>query len=331
MSTGSGSIFCPCSRSENEAVVNDRQHSLEDKNRPGAADRISGATGSTVLKDEPLSRHTSFGIGGPADLYIRPASEKDLAVVLGIIRQYGMGLMVIGRGTNILVGDGGFRGAVVDLRGACRRLEHQGEKVIAGAGVTVSELLDYCLSQELGGLEFMAGIPGSVGGAVRVNAGAWGSAVGDRIEAVRGYDPAGRGVDMERSELQFSYRQARFPDHLIITEVRLSLQPEKAGAIAGKMDDYRRRRRHQPIDQKSAGSVFKNPSSAPAGRLIEAAGCKGLRVDGAQVSPQHANFIINLGEATAAAVRELIDQVRLKVREDSGVELEMEIICVGEE
>ena len=295
------------------------------------ADSISRMIEGTALENEPLNRHTSFGIGGPADFFIRPASEKELVEVLRITREQGVKVMVIGRGTNILVGDGGFRGAVVDLRDACRRLECDGREVVVGAGVTVTELLDFCLSHELGGLEFMAGIPGSIGGAVRVNAGAWGLAIGDRVEAVRGYDLTGQEVTLERRQLRFDYRQAGLPSELVLTETRLSLRPEQAGAIGEKMEDFRRRRRHQPIDQKSAGSVFKNPPSTPAGQLIEEAGCKGMRVDGAQVSPQHANFIINLGEATAAAVRELIGQVRRKVKERSGIELELEIISVGED
>ena len=291
---------------------------------------ISEAIEGAVLENEPLSRHTSFGIGGPADYYIRPASEKELIEVLRIIRERGLALMIVGRGTNLLVGDGGFRGAVVDLRGACRRLERDGNRVVAGSGLAVSEVLDYCLSEELGGLEFMAGIPGSVGGAVRVNAGAWGLAVGDRVETVRGYDPSGRETTLKGREIGFGYRQAGLPSGLIITEIRLFLEPEEAGTIAGKMNDYRRRRRHQPVDQKCAGSVFKNPASAPAGRLIEEAGCKGLKVGDAQVSPRHANFIVNLGEATAASVRELIELVRRRVENHSGIELELEIICVGE-
>jgi UDP-N-acetylmuramate dehydrogenase len=292
---------------------------------------IPEAFQGAVLENEPLSRHTSFGIGGPADYYIRPDSEKELTEVLRIIRGQGLAVMIVGRGTNLLVGDGGFRGAVVDLRNACRRLERDGDRVIAGAGLAVSELLDYCLSEELGGLEFMAGIPGSVGGAVRINAGAWGLGVGDRVETVRGYDPSGREMILEGREIGFGYRQAGFPSGLIITETRLSLEPEKAGTIAGKMSDYRRRRRHQPADQKCAGSVFKNPASAPAGRLIEEAGCKGLNVGDAQVSPRHANFIVNLEQATAASVRELIEQVRRRVKDHSGIELELEIICVGED
>jgi UDP-N-acetylmuramate dehydrogenase len=295
------------------------------------AESISKAVQGAVLADEPLSRHTSFGIGGPADLYVRPASESELVEVLQIIREHRLDLMIIGRGTNLLVGDGGFRGAVVDLRSACRRLDRDGSRVLAGAGLSVSEMLEYCLSRELGGLEFMAGIPGSVGGAVRVNAGAWGLAMGDRIETIRGYDRSGGEESLKQGELRFGYRRADLPDDLIIAEARLSLKPEAAETIFGKMDDYRRRRSHQPVDQKSAGSVFKNPPSAPAGRLIEQAGCKGLKIGDAQVSPQHANFIINLGEATAASVRELIGQVRRRVKDHSGIELELEIICVGEE
>ena len=299
--------------------------------RMGFVDSIRRAIQGPVLEGEPLSRHTSFGIGGTADFFIRPDTEAELVDVLQLTRVHGLPLLIIGRGTNLLVGDGGVRGVVVDLRGACRHLNRSAEEVTSGAGVTVSELLDFGLAQELGGLEFLAGIPGSVGGAVRVNAGAWGRAVGDLVSAVRGYLLSGQEVVLERSALEFGYRHSGLPAGMIIVETCLNLKPERAEVILEEMADYRRRRRHQPTDQKSAGSVFKNPSSAPAGRLIEMAGCKGMKVDGAQVSPQHANFIVNLGNASAAAVRELIEQVRRRVKEHSGIELEMEIICVGED
>jgi UDP-N-acetylmuramate dehydrogenase len=294
-------------------------------------DSIRGAIEGAVLEGEPLSRHTSFGIGGTADFFIRPQNEEELVQVLQLTQAHQLPLMVIGRGTNLLVGDGGVRGVVVDLRSACRRMERDGEEVIAGAGVAISELLEFCLSQELGGLEFMAGIPGSVGGAVRINAGAWGWSIGDRVEAVRGYFPSGREVSLGRSRLRFGYRASNLQADLIVVETRLALKMEKTEKIRERMAEYHNRRRHQPTDQKSAGSVFKNPPSAAAGRLIEEAGCKGLRVDGAQVSPEHANFIVNRGDASAAAVRALIEQIRRKVKEHSGVLLETEIICVGED
>jgi UDP-N-acetylmuramate dehydrogenase len=318
MSIALGNNCLPCCRSESEIDVT-------------FGDRIRGAIQGTVLEGEPLSRHTSFGIGGAADYFIRPKTEEELVKVLELIQAEGLSLMIIGRGTNLLVGDAGLRGVVVDLRMACRRLERAAGRITSGAGVAVSELLEFCLIQELGGLEFMAGIPGSVGGAIRVNAGAWDRAVGDLVEAVRGYLPSGREVTLERSALEFGYRYTSLPAEMIIVETELILKPEKSDVIREKMADYRRRRRHQPADQKSAGSVFKNPPATSAGRLIEMAGCKGLKVDGAQVSSQHANFIVNLGGASAAAVRELIERVRRKVRDHSGVELELEIICVGEE
>jgi len=332
MSIVSVSICWPCCRSGNEVKVGFGDGMRGRKEiRMGFVDSIRRAIQGPVVEGEPLSRHTSFGIGGAADFFVRPDTEAELVEVLRLTRTHELPLMIIGRGTNLLVGDGGVRGVVLDLRGACRQLKRTAGEITSGAGATVSELLDFCLAQGLGGLEFLAGIPGSVGGAVRVNAGAWGRAVGDLVSVVRGYFPSGRQMDLERNALEFGYRHSGLPAGMIIVETRLNLKPERAEVIREKMADYRRRRRHQPIDQKSAGSVFKNPSSAPAGRLIEMAGCKGMKVDGAQVSPQHANFIVNLGSASAAAVRELIAQVRRKVKEHSGIELELEIICVGED
>ncbi|KPL19698.1 MAG: hypothetical protein AMJ92_01775 [candidate division Zixibacteria bacterium SM23_81] len=284
-----------------------------------------------ILEKEPLCKHTSFDIGGPADFFIRPRTEQEMVAVVRLTRACGLPLMVIGRGTNLLVADGGVRGVVLDLSLACRQLEVCSGGVLVGAAVSIKELLDFCLCRELGGLEFMAGIPGSLGGAIRVNAGAWGKSIGELVDVVRGYDFPGQAISLESSRLHFCYRQSNLAEDVIITEAELMLSPALSEVIKKQMEEFQRRRLSQPWDQKSAGSVFKNPPGATAGKLIEESGCKGLRIGGAEVSLKHANFIINRGGATASEVKELIEKVQGKVKRRFGVKLETEILLVGEE
>lgn len=284
-----------------------------------------------ILKDEPLSQHTSFGIGGPADFLIRPATVDELVAILRLTKTHRLPLMVIGRGTDLLVGDGGIRGVVLDLSLACHGLAEHSGGVVVGSGVTVAELVDFCLRRGWGGLEFMAGIPGSVGGAIRVNAGAWDRSVGELVRAVKGYDPSGRAMVMKSSQLHFRYRGADLPGGLIITEAELVLTSTSSQVIEMRIKEFLRRRSSQPGDQKCAGCVFKNPPGAIAGKLIEESGCKGLRLGGVEVSTKHANFIVNRGEGTAVEVKQLIERVRERVKEQFGIELETEILLVGEE
>lgn len=293
--------------------------------------QLSALVKGETLEKEPLSKHTSLDIGGPADFFIRPGTEAEMVAVVRLTKACGLPLMVIGRGTNLLVADGGIRGVVLDLSLTCHQLEACSGGVLVGAGVSVKELLDFCLRRELGGLEFMAGIPGSVGGAIRVNAGAWGKSIGELVDVVRGYDLSGQAIVLESSQLHFRYRGSNLTEDVIITEAELTLSPAPSQVIQEQMKEFQRRRLSQPLDQKSAGSVFKNPPGATAGKLIEKSGCKGLRIGGAEVSIKHANFIINRGGATAADVKELIERVRGKVKGSFGVELETEILAVGEE
>ena len=284
-----------------------------------------------VFEDELLSRHTSFGIGGPAEFFVRPATVDDLMAVLRLCEAHEVPLMVIGRGTNLLVGDGGVRGVVLDLSQACRQLQERSDGLVVGSGVSVSELLEFCVRQGWGGGEFMAGIPGSVGGAVRVNAGAWGESIGQRVRAIKGYDSGGGEVFLKGKDVRFGYRRAYLPGEPIIVEVELALTRESPQAVEARAREFSQRRSSQPTGQRSAGCVFKNPPEIAAGKLIEDSGCKGLRVGGAEVSPEHANFIVNRGGATAEDVKRLIQQVRDRVEERFGIELEMEILWVGEE
>jgi len=283
-----------------------------------------------ILRDEPLSKHTSFGIGGPADFFVRPKTEEDMVAVLGLAKAHGVPLMVIGLGTNLLVGDGGIRGLVMDLSAACHQLEEQPDGLRAGSGVSVTELLDFCSRREWGGLEFMAGIPGSVGGAVRVNAGAWDESIGQLLRTIRGYDLSGQAVSLESSHLHFRYRRSDLSADLVITEVEFSLMRTTRQVIEARIKEFLRRRSSQPTGQRSAGCVFKNPPGNAAGRLIEESGCKGLRVGDAEVSCAHANFIVNRGEATAAEVKQLVEKIHARVKEQFGIDLEREILLVGE-
>ena len=284
-----------------------------------------------ILVDEPLNRHTSFAIGGPADFFVRPKTEQEMVAVLKLARTHELPLMVIGRGTNLLVEDGGIRGVVLDLSGCCCRLEEWSGGVVVGAGVSLTELLDYCWRREWAGLEFMAGIPGSVGGGIRVNAGAWDRSIGQFVRAVSGYDLSSQAVTLQSPQLHFQYRSAHLPGDLIITEVKLVLSSQPSQVIQNRMEEFRRRRSHQPTGLRSAGCIFKNPPGTAAGKLIEESGCKGMQVNGAQVSAEHANFIVNIGGATAADVKQLIERVRRRVEDQFGVELQMEILVIGEE
>ncbi len=283
-----------------------------------------------ILIDEPLRKHTSFGIGGPADFFIRPATVDGVRALLHLTTAHRVPLMIIGRGTNLLVGDGGVRGVVLDLCDACHWLRGKPHGLTAGSGVTVAELLDFCVHQGLVGAEFMAGIPGSLGGAVRVNAGAWGNSIGQVVTTIKGYHFSGQAVTLEATQVRFRYRQTDLPEDLAITEVELKLSSLSPEIVETRIKDFIERRSSQPTDQRSAGSVFKNPPGNHAGKLIESSGCKGLKVGGAEVSAKHANFIVNRGGATAWEVKELIEMVRERVRERFRIDLELEILLVGE-
>ena len=227
-----------------------------------------------VLEDEPLSRHTSFGIGGPADFFVQPATVDDLRAVLQLSQAHGLPVMIIGRGTNLLVSDAGVRGVVLSLSQACHRLRETSYGLVVGSGVSVTELLDFCVLQGWSGVEFMAGIPGSVGGAVRVNAGAWDESIGRRVRTIRGYDFTGRPISLQARDVHFGYRSTDLPGNMVITDIDLALTRRSSQAIEVKIKEFLRRRSSQPTGQRSAGCVFKNPPKTAAGRLIEESGSR---------------------------------------------------------
>lgn len=294
--------------------------------------RLAAIAGITVRAGEPLARYTSFRIGGPADWFVVPETTAGLAAALRAAWEEGCPVTVLGGGTNLLIADEGVRGMVVRLGRPLSRVEWDGASVYAQAGASLPALAKQALQRHLSGLEFAAGIPGTLGGAIAMNAGAHDgdmARIVRRVEAVR---RDGTAVSFTGAECRFRYRGSRFlgSGEWIVTGAHLELVPDDPAAVAARMAHYlERRRRTQPLGTRNAGSIFKNPPGDYAGRLIEAAGCKGWREGDAEVSTLHGNFIINRGGASAADVYRLLRRVRRRVKERFGVSLELEVGLVG--
>jgi len=288
---------------------------------------------SRTLFDEPMCRHTSFRIGGPADLLVIPANLEDLRKTVGFCIDNQVPLFVMGSGTNLLVKDGGIRGVVAKLSGTLDHIRFDGDLVTAGSGARLAELSRQAMEHGLSGLEFACGIPGSVGGAVVMNAGAYDGEMKDVVRSVTVLSRDEGLVTIDAGEMDFGYRRSRPQDTGdIVVEAVMSLIPGDRARIASRMEELERRRREkQPLDLPSAGSVFKRPEGHYAGTLIEKAGLKGMSVGGARVSELHAGFIVNTGGATAKDVLRLIEIVRDEVMRRFGVLLTPEIRIVGED
>ncbi len=285
--------------------------------------------GLDALENEPMSRHCSFRIGGAAAAFCRVSDEAQLAALLALLRREGVPYVVIGRGSNLLVSDGGFPGAVVQLADAPASLRREGDCVSAWAGVTLARLAVFAREQGLAGLEFAHGIPGSLGGGILMNAGAYGGEMKDVVVSVRYLDAA--GAVRETAEPGFAYRHSRFSDSgEIVLGAALRLRSDAPDAIAARMAElWEKRSASQPLSLPSAGSTFKRPATGYAAAMIDGAGCKGLAVGGAQVSEKHAGFVVNRGGATAADVKALMAQVQRRVLEKYGVELQPEVRFLG--
>jgi UDP-N-acetylmuramate dehydrogenase len=286
-----------------------------------------------VAFDEPLSRHTSLQVGGPADAFARPGSIAELQALRQLCRAHGLSVQVLGQGFNTLVRDGGIRGLVVHL-GRLRALEWLDGAVRAEAGVTHSALTRGCVEHARAGLEFGIGIPGCIGGWIRMNAGTREREMKDVVESVTLLDGVDSVRDVTASALAWRYREVDLPADSLVLAARLRTEPGDSAQIRTiQTDQLARRRSTQPIHERSCGSVFKNPAGDHAGRLIEAAGLKGehSRSGGAEISSMHANFIVTRGRARAADVLELIERAREAVAQRFGVELETEVQIVGEQ
>lgn len=283
-------------------------------------------------KNEPMKNHTSFKIGGNADYFIECDCAECLKTVFEGLKKYNTPYLVLGKGSNLLVSDKGYRGAVISLTGF-DNITVENDTVTAGAGVSLAKLCVAALENSLTGLEFAYGIPGSVGGALYMNAGAYGGEMSQVVLSATVLDKDGNIKNIDLCDMELGYRTSLFKtDGSIILSVKFALKKGDKVDIKAQMDDFMERRKSkQPLEYPSAGSTFKRPTGHFAGALIEKNNLKGMRVGGAMVSEKHAGFVINYDNATAAEVRELMQKIKDIVLQNDGVELEPEVIFVGEE
>lgn len=296
-------------------------------------DIFAGCTQRPLLLAEPMTKHTSFHIGGPAELMAQPQSEAELQSLLLKAAEAAVPVTLVGNGSNLLVRDKGIRGLVIKLGSMLRDIKVSGNVLTFGSGVSLAQASKKAAELGLSGMEFAVGIPGSIGGAVYMNAGAYDGEMSKVVKSVRVMDAAGEVSELSASELDFGYRHSALQGSgKIVTSVTVELPAGDKQAIAEKMADFSNRRiTKQPLELPSAGSMFKRPPGYFAGTLIDQTGLKGYTVGGAQVSTKHAGFVVNIGGATAADVLQLISDVQAKVFAAHGVHLEPEVLVLGEE
>lgn len=286
-----------------------------------------------IMADEPMKKHTSFKVGGPADVLVRPETEEEIKEVFRYIKRENIPHMIIGNGSNLLVRDGGIRGVVVELADNFSCIEVEGNLINVKSGALLSRIGNTALKNELKGFEFAAGIPGSFGGAVAMNAGAYGGEIKDIVKSVRLMDEDGNIFELENKDMKFSYRRSIVTEkgYTVISAV-IELEKGEYDDIKAEMDCLREKRvTKQPLNYASAGSTFKRPEGYFAGKLIQDSGLKGLTLRDAQVSEKHSGFVINRGNATAKDLLDLMYIVKATVNAKFGVMLEEEVKIVGDD
>lgn len=285
-----------------------------------------------ILSKEPMWKHTTFRVGGEADCFVRISSPSQLAGLIPRLKEKGIPWFIMGNGSNLLVGDKGFRGVILQIGSKMGALSTEGSRIRAGAGALLSAAAKYAMEQGLAGLEFASGIPGTVGGGVMMNAGAYGGEMKQVIRSVTVLDENGRVFELEGGAMEFGYRTSVIKRRrLIVLEAVMALEAGDREEIRAKMEELAARRKEkQPLEFASAGSTFKRPEGYFAGKLIMEAGLRGYGVGGARVSEKHCGFVINAGEACAADIAAVIKEVQRRVKEHSGVSLEPEVIFLGD-
>jgi UDP-N-acetylmuramate dehydrogenase len=282
----------------------------------------------TIVLDEPLSKYTWMRVGGSADYYVEPTDRNDLIEIVRYFRQNSFPFVVLGRGSNVLVSDEGIRGAVVNLEGSLSGLQLRGECIIAEAGVWLQKFVDFCIQNEFAGVEMLAGIPGTIGGAVVMNAGAHGGEIADYIAEVEVL----RGDTIQwvmKKEAEFSYRHSSFANDVVLSASFRLPKGDKEALAKKRKELILKRNETQPLDLPNSGSMFKNPPNTFAAKLIEQAGLKGKRIGDAQISEKHANFIVNLGKAKASEIVQLLELARRTVYQNSGITMVLEVKLMG--
>ena len=286
--------------------------------------------GSRLQFGEPLAKHTHFGIGGEATAYIEVSTVSELSALARFHKQWDVPVAVIGRGSNLLVSDRGFKGMSIRLVGELAKLEVDGKVVSAGGGLALPALSKTMSQRGLSGVEFALGIPGSVGGALIMNAGAWGSSFGDVVTNVTVMTDTGELVNLNHAEAKFEYRHSSLDTYFSVIGATLILEPGDVDTITARMQTlFKQKVETQPFVEENAGCMFKNPPNDSAGRLIDISGLKGYRIGGAEVSTIHGNFILNIDNATAEDVLKLVAHIQQQVREKTGISLQTEVKRLG--
>ena len=294
--------------------------------------KLKGIMGELpILFDEPMKKHTTFRIGGNADMFVAPKLSQ-IPQIMALAKEYEVPVTIVGNGSNLLVGDKGIRGLVVCFSKLAEELIVDGTHMTIGAGTLLSKAASEAAKKGLSGLEFAAGIPGTLGGAMVMNAGAYGGEMKDVVVSTKVLTQEGEVLELDVKELDLSYRHSCIPEKgYIVLSATVLLTPKEESEIRAEMDDYKNRRvEKQPLEFPSAGSTFKRPEGHFAGKLIQDAGLRGYTVGGAQVSEKHSGFVINIGNATAEDVLKLISDVQDKVEEQFQVTLEPEVKMIGE-
>jgi len=281
--------------------------------------------------NEPMSEHTTYRIGGPAELYVFPEDKHDLETLISFSAEHGINRFHMGGGSNILVHDKGYKGMVIDLKEGFNKIEVDGVKVTAQSGVSLAKFVSTCRKNNLAGVEKLAGIPGSLGGALYMNAGAFGSEISLKLKSITLLLENGEFSELRAIDLQFGYRESNLPEGSLIIEAEFELEKvDDASEIYGNSRDILKTRNEaQPVSLPSTGSIFKNPEGTSAGKLIDDAGLKGTRAGGAMISEKHANFIVITGRAKAEDVMHLVALAQKTVQDKFDVELELELKLVG--
>lgn len=306
---------------------------MSEKNTCNIYDKVVDIVGEeNVHTDEPMSRHTTFRIGGNADYFVKPGNADEVAAVIVVCREYNIPYFILGNGSNLLVPDDGYRGMIINIMDNMDSVTVDGRIITAQAGAMLVRVSVMARDNALTGLEFASGIPGTIGGAVYMNAGAYGGEMKNVVKTVRAIDEYGRIYELDSEKMDFSYRHSIVEERkLIVLEVTLELEHGSREAIDDRMKELAEARRSkQPLEYPSAGSTFKRPEGYFAGKLIMDAGLRGYSVGGAQVAEKHCGFVINKGGATASDVVELIRDVQHDVDDKFGVTLEPEVKMLGE-
>ena len=294
-------------------------------------DKLRELVQGEVIENEPMANHTSFHIGGPAEVFCRPRSIEDIRNIIEWARRNRLPIFTMGNGTNLLVSDEGIRGVVIQISSTMKEIQFDKNRVFVQGGLSIQELIDKSMKRGLGGIEFASNIPGTVGGSIAMNAGSNSYFLSKYVKYVDVIGLNGKKIRMFHDDLKFNYRYSILQDEpLILLEAVFALEEKDPIKIKEEIEKFKSiRKKRQPIDYPCAGSIFKNPPTTYAGKVLEETGCKGMRIGDAVVSDMHANFIINLGNATASDVMNLIRKVQQQVYRKKDLKLELEIKTIG--